>query len=60
MADAQQIWPDVQTIREKGPLVHNITNYVVMNTSANTLLAIGASPVMVHAVEEVEEMVGIA
>lgn len=31
-----------------------------MNTSANTLLAIGASPVMAHAVEEVEEMVGIA
>ena len=60
MADAQKIWPDVQAIREKGPLVRNITNSVVMNTSANTLLAIGASLVMAHAVEEVEEMVGIA
>ncbi|MGD9071344.1 MAG: hydroxyethylthiazole kinase [Desulfobacterales bacterium] len=50
MAEAQKIWPLVQAIREKGPLVHNITNYVIMNTSANTLLAIGASPVMAHAV----------
>jgi hydroxyethylthiazole kinase len=40
--------------------VHNITNYVVMNTTANALLSVGASPVMAHAVEEVEEMVGIA
>jgi hydroxyethylthiazole kinase len=31
-----------------------------MNTTANALLAIGASPVMAHAVEEVEEMVGIS
>ena len=60
MADAEKIWQDVQTIREKGPLVHNITNYVVMNTTANALLAIGASPVMAHAIEEVEEIVGIA
>ncbi len=60
MADAEKIWRDVQAIRERGPLVHNITNYVVMNTTANALLAIGASPVMAHAIEEVEEIVGIA
>jgi hydroxyethylthiazole kinase len=47
-------------IREQGPLVHNITNYVVMNFTANALLAAGASPVMAHAVEEVEEMVSLA
>jgi hydroxyethylthiazole kinase len=47
-------------IRAEGPLVHNITNYVVMNTTANALLSIGASPVMAHAIEEVEEMVGLA
>ncbi|MGD1147635.1 MAG: hydroxyethylthiazole kinase [Thermoanaerobaculaceae bacterium] len=47
-------------IRAARPLVHNITNYVVMNSTANVLLALGASPVMAHAVEEVEEMVGIA
>jgi hydroxyethylthiazole kinase len=40
--------------------VHNITNHVVMNFTANALLALGASPVMAHAAEEVEEMVGLA
>jgi hydroxyethylthiazole kinase len=38
----------------------NITNYVVMNSTANALLALGASPIMAHAVEEVEAMVSIA
>ncbi len=47
-------------VREKKPLVHNITNYVVMNSTANALLAMGASPVMAHAPNEVEEMVAIA
>ena len=47
-------------VRSEGPLVHNITNYVVMNNSANALLAIGASPVMAHWPREVEEMVSIA
>ncbi|MFA6001074.1 MAG: hydroxyethylthiazole kinase [Thermoleophilia bacterium] len=47
-------------IREKSPLVHNITNFVVMNSSANILLAIGASPVMAHCQAEVEEMTSIA
>lgn len=47
-------------IREEKPLIHNITNYVVMNFTANTLLAMGASPVMAHAPNEVEEMVSLA
>ena len=47
-------------LRSTAPLVHNITNFVVMNFTANALLAIGASPVMAHAVEEVEDMVTIA
>ena len=50
----------LEKLREKKPLVHNITNYVVMNFTANTLLAMGASPVMAHAVDEVEEMVALA
>ena len=54
------IWEDVLRIRTEAPLVHNITNYVVMNTTANALLALGASPVMAHAVEEVEAMVDLA
>jgi hydroxyethylthiazole kinase len=47
-------------IREQKPLVHQITNYVVMNETANATLALGALPVMAHAQEEVEEMVGLA
>jgi hydroxyethylthiazole kinase len=50
----------MELIRRQSPVVHNITNYVVMNNTANALLAIGASPVMAHAEEEVEEMVNIA
>jgi hydroxyethylthiazole kinase len=55
-----QIWQDVLLVREKSPLVHNITNYVVMNFSANVLLAAGCSPVMAHAKNEVADMVKIA
>jgi hydroxyethylthiazole kinase len=47
-------------IRERKPLVHNITNYVVMNETANAILALGALPVMAHAKEEVAEMAGLA
>jgi hydroxyethylthiazole kinase len=50
----------LRAIRERKPLVHQITNYVVMNETANATLALGALPVMAHAREEVEEMVGLA
>ncbi|MGH3000470.1 MAG: hydroxyethylthiazole kinase, partial [Gaiellaceae bacterium] len=46
----------LRTMREHKPLVHQITNYVVMNETANATLALGALPVMAHAREEVEEM----
>ncbi len=48
------------TLRERKPLVHQITNYVVMNETANATLALGALPVMAHAPEEVEEMASVA
>jgi len=47
-------------IREKKPLVHHITNFVVMNETANLTICAGALPVMAHAREEVEEMVALA
>lgn len=50
----------IATIRRQAPVVHNITNYVVMNNTANAILAMGASPVMAHAEEEVAEMAGLA
>jgi hydroxyethylthiazole kinase len=51
---------DLAAIRERKPLVHQITNYVVMNETANATLALGALPVMAHAREEVEEMATLA
>ena len=50
----------LRRLREAKPLVHQITNYVVMNETANVTLALGALPVMAHAREEVEEMVQLA
>nr|WP_320119901.1 hydroxyethylthiazole kinase [uncultured Marinifilum sp.] len=60
MINPKEIIENVNQIREKSPLIHNITNYVVMNNTANALLAIGASPVMAHAINEVEDMASIA
>lgn len=57
---AQRAAQNLKSLREQKPLIHNITNFVVMNYTANILLAIGASPVMAHAQEEVEEMVSFA
>jgi hydroxyethylthiazole kinase len=50
----------LRELRDRKPLVHQITNYVVMNETANATLALGALPVMAHAREEVEEMVALA
>jgi len=50
----------LERLREKRPLVHNITNFVVMNTTANALLAIGASPIMSHAPEDLYDLVKAA
>lgn len=50
----------LNTIRTTAPLVHNITNFVVMNPSANILLALGASPVMAHSRKEVADMAAMA
>jgi hydroxyethylthiazole kinase len=51
---------NLAAIRAQKPLIHNITNYVVMNYTANALLAMGVSPVMAHAQNEVEDMVAFA
>ena len=57
---AEKTAANLNSIRQSRPLIHNITNFVVMNYTANVLLAMGASPVMAHAAEEVEEMVSYA
>src|SRR5918911_4153167 len=50
----------LRALRERKPLIHQITNYVVMNETANATLSLGALPVMAHAREEVEEMARLA
>jgi hydroxyethylthiazole kinase len=47
-------------VRSSNPVVHSITNYVVMNSTANVLLAVGAAPIMAHASEELDEITSIA
>ena len=60
MISQKNIIEELEKVHSISPLIHNITNYVVMNNTANALLAIGASPVMAHAIEEVEDMLDIA
>ncbi|SFJ85096.1 hydroxyethylthiazole kinase [Desulfomicrobium apsheronum] len=57
---ARKAADNLRALRQTKPLIHNITNFVVMNYTANALLACGASPVMAHAENEVEEMVAYA
>jgi hydroxyethylthiazole kinase len=59
MPHIEQIWRNVSAVRREAPLVHSITNFVVMNVTANALLAAGASPIMAHAREEMAELVNI-
>lgn len=47
-------------LRASAPLVHNITNFVAMDVTANALLAVGASPLMAHAPEELDAIVTIS
>lgn len=58
--DNQAMGNMLEQVRAANPLVHNITNVVVTNFTANGLLALGASPVMAYAIEEVADMASIA
>ncbi|MDQ0220637.1 hydroxyethylthiazole kinase [Peribacillus cavernae] len=58
--DKPMISASLQRVRDVNPLIHNITNVVVTNFTANGLLSLGASPVMAYAPEEVADMAKIA
>ena len=45
-----------ENVRQKCPLIHNITNYVTVNDCANIVLACGASPIMADDKDEVSEI----
>ena len=49
----------MDNVREKAPLVHNITNYVTVNDVANVLLACGGSPIMSDEPDDVEDITSI-
>lgn len=59
MINLDKFSKDCQKIKEQSPLVLNITNYVAMNIAANSLLAIGASPIMSSFDEEMEDLSNI-
>ncbi|WP_249871450.1 hydroxyethylthiazole kinase [Oceanobacillus saliphilus] len=50
----------IKQVRKKTPLIHHLTNQVVMNFTANGLLAFGAAPIMAKSVEEVRHMASIS
>lgn len=56
MLDFGTFSDDCRLIRQKSPIIYNVTNYVAMNITANTLLAAGASPVMSSEPDEAEEI----
>ncbi|NHC41956.1 hydroxyethylthiazole kinase [Bacillus sp. MM2020_1] len=58
--EKNSLYETLGKVRKVNPLVHNITNVVVTNFTANGLLALGASPVMAYAAEEVADMAKIA
>ena len=49
----------IANVKNKSPLIHNITNYVTVNDCANILLACGASPIMADDIDEAEEITSI-
>ena len=60
MQNAEYVWQGLEKVREAGPLVLSVTNYVAANLNANGLLAVGASPIMTHQVEEIEDLTAIS
>ena len=56
----QEVAQALGQIKAKGPLIHQLTNFVTVNDCANVTLALGASPVMTSDTSEVEEMVSHA
>lgn len=60
MLDAALVWTHLNRVRETNPLVLNVTNNVVTNTTANALLALGASPAMTHAPDDAAELAALS
>ncbi|KAK1390718.1 Hydroxyethylthiazole kinase [Heracleum sosnowskyi] len=48
-------WAHLSSTRQHSPLIQCITNFVSMDFMANTLLAAGASPAMLHSLQEIPD-----
>lgn len=57
MINIEESW---QKVRETNPLVHTISNLVSANDCANLLLAVGASPMMASAPQEMEDITALS
>lgn len=57
---AQRAWGLLSAVRRQSPLVQCITNFVSMDLMANTLLSAGASPAMLHTLEEIPDFTPLA
>ncbi len=55
-----EIYPFLEAVREKQPLVHHLTNWVTIYDCAQAVKSLGASPVMAHAPEEAADMARMA
>ncbi|GMN24000.1 hypothetical protein TIFTF001_047605 [Ficus carica] len=53
---AQRVWGLLSAVRRQSPLVQCITNFVSMDLMTNTLLSVGASPAMLHTLEEIPQL----
>lgn len=56
----EEIKTYLNNLKQKNPLIHCITNYVTVNDVANSLIAIGASPVMADEPSESGEITAIS
>ncbi|EPH07411.1 hydroxyethylthiazole kinase, partial [Campylobacter ureolyticus ACS-301-V-Sch3b] len=56
----EEIKTYLNNLKQKTPLIHCITNYVTVNDVANSLIAIGASPVMADEPSESGEITAIS
>src|SRR3990172_2329538 len=54
------VYPFLEAVREKRPLVHHLTNWVTIYDCAQVVKSFGASPVMAHSPDEVADMASLA
>ncbi len=60
MKAAPSVFELLERVRQRSPVVHHVTNWVTINDCAQTAKALGASPIMAHAKEEVADIAQIA